>query len=80
MGSDTQRDDGEVDDEIESEIPSRYEFFKLTVKDQLPISSLVALKTAIGLIATTEPQRRFGIRISSGALTGQAMKNKKSSY
>jgi len=52
MGSDTQGDDDEVDDDIESEIPSRSEFFKLSVKDQLYISSVVALETAIVLIAT----------------------------
>jgi hypothetical protein len=52
MSSDTQGDDHEVDDDIESEIPSRSEFYKLAVKDQLYISSVVALETAIGMIGT----------------------------
>jgi hypothetical protein len=51
MGSETQGDNDEVDDGVEYEIRERSEFFKLAVKDQFYISSIVALETAIGVIA-----------------------------
>jgi hypothetical protein len=52
MVSETQGDNGEAHDNMESEIHLHSEFFKLAVKDELHISSVVTLKVAIGMIET----------------------------